>query len=70
MAIMLVISYPISVILEQLGAKTESRAGSIINTGRDRIALLDQFGTRKWSRVRITDNIVEGVGAVGPISTP
>ena len=61
------ISYPISVILEQPGAKSESRAGYNLRTKKDRIALLGPFGGCKWSRVGRTVINVMGVGAVGPI---
>ena len=68
LVIKLVISYPISVILEVRAAKRESRAGYNIHTVRDRIALLGPFRDSKWSRSGITHYLMSGVGAVGPNS--
>ena len=62
-----VISYPISDIP---GLKCSPEQGIIVLSTKDRIALLDPYPGSKWSRVRITDHLVLGVGAVGPIYGP
>ena len=61
-----VLSYPISVILEQPGRESYARAGYILVTDKDRIALLKHIWGCKWSRVGITAINGAGVGAVGP----
>ena len=64
---LVVISYPISDILEPEGRPEQGLTGV---TAKDRIALLDMSGGAKWSRVCITDLSGPGVGAVGPIPDP
>ena len=63
-----VISYPISVIIDRHGPESDARAGLNVLNVRDRIALLGPSSGGKWSRVSITVKLYTGVGAVGPIS--